>query len=423
LFALPLLMADMSSAERNIQLDSFEHVWQTIRDKHWEERPGGLDWQKVHDELRPKAEKAKEASEIRALMADMLARLKQSHFKVITATDYQDMDLEASWGVGEAGFDARVIGDSAYVVQVDPQVPVNLGWKIRKIRGRELTKSIQAVDSVYKNTTYRELRMTSMLHSKLTGAPGTGMPIEFEDAQGNVVNKTILLKQPRGNPAAFGNLPPVPVWIDARKIATNTGYIRFNMFLDPVRIAGRISSFLTTECQQCDGMVIDVRGNPGGIGIMATGIAGWFVSKPNTKLGTMYMRDSQLKFVVNPRPQTFNGPVAILIDGASASTAEIFAGGMQDLKRARIFGTRSAAAALPSIVERLPSGDGFQYAVANYISDGGKALEGNGVVPDEEVPLTREGLLRGKDPVVEAALAWIRKQPVAQQQKKGIQTK
>jgi carboxyl-terminal processing protease len=408
LLTLPLL-AQMSPQDRAVQLESFEHVWKTIRDKHWDTRPGGLDWQKVHDELRPKAEKAKDASEIRGYIHDMLGRLKQSHFKLITYADFKDLDLEnTAWGVGEAGFEARVLGDKAYVVSVQQGVPVSLGWRIVKVRGVDLAKSIQTIDAVFKNTNYRDLRQTSMLQSKLMGAPGTGMPVEFEDGQGKAVTKTILLREPRGRAVPFGNLPPSPVWIETRKIG-NTGYLRFNMFLDPARIILQIGNFATTTCAQCDGIIVDVRGNPGGIGIMASAVAGWFINKPNTKLGTMYMRDSPLKFTVNPRPQTFQGPVAVLIDGASASTSEIFAGGMQDLKRARVFGTKSAASALPSIVERLPNGDGFQYAVANYISESGRTLEANGVIPDEEVRLMPQSLLAGKDAVIDAAVAWIRK--------------
>jgi carboxyl-terminal processing protease len=124
----------------------------------------------------------------------------------------------------------------------------------------------------------------------------------------------------------------------------------------------------------------------------------------------MLRRDMNLNFILNPRLPGFTGPLAILVDGSSGSTSEIFAGGMQDLKRARIFGSRSMGAALPSVVEKLPNGDGFQYAVANYISQGGKTLEGYGVIPDEEVKLTREALLSGKDPVLEAALTWIHAQ-------------
>jgi carboxyl-terminal processing protease len=143
---------------------------------------------------------------------------------------------------------------------------------------------------------------------------------------------------------------------------------------------------------------------------MAMGMAGWLVSQPGQRLGTMYMRGATLNFFINPRSDAYGGPVAVLVDGSSASTSEIFAGGLKDLGRARIFGTRTAAAALPSVITRLPNGDGFQYAVANYISEGGRALEANGVVPDVEVKLTREALLAGHDPVVDAALDWIRKQ-------------
>jgi carboxyl-terminal processing protease len=164
--------------------------------------------------------------------------------------------------------------------------------------------------------------------------------------------------------------------------------------------------------------VIDLRGNPGGLGGMAMGIAGFLLEKPDLKLGTMYMRDTTLKFVVNPRPEVYNGPVAVLVDGLSASTSEILGGGLKDLGRARIFGTRTAAAALPSNFERLPNGDGFQFAVANYISEGGQPLEGLGLAPDQEIRLTREALLAGRDPVLEGALDWIRSQKVSNKEKK-----
>ena len=161
------------------------------------------------------------------------------------------------------------------------------------------------------------------------------------------------------------------------------------------------------SCQTCDGFIVDLRGNPGGIGIMAMGMAGWFITQPDQKLGTLLMRDTKLNFVVNPRAATFAGPLAILVDGTSASTSEIMAEGLKDLGRARIFGTHTAGAALPSVFEKLPDGDGFQYAIANYISEGGKPLEGLGVTPDVETPISREALLAGKDPARDAAVAWI----------------
>ena len=72
-----------------------------------------------------------------------------------------------------------------------------------------------------------------------------------------------------------------------------------------------------------------------------------------------------------------------------------------------MFGSRTAAMALPSRIDRLPNGDGFQYAIANYVSADGVALEGHGVQPDEEVAPTRERLLAGRDPILDAAVAWV----------------
>src|SRR5437870_12644360 len=143
---------------------------------------------------------------------------------------------------------------------------------------------------------------------------------------------------------------------------------------------------------------------------MAMGMAGWFIDKSDQRLGTMYTRQTPLKFVVNPRYPTYHGPLAILLDETSGSTSEVFAGGMKDLGRARIFGTRTAGAALPSTIERLPNGDGFQCATANYISESGKHLEGAGVTPDVEVAPSRELLLQGKDAALQSALHWIHTQ-------------
>jgi carboxyl-terminal processing protease len=234
----------------------------------------------------------------------------------------------------------------------------------------------------------------------------------FADQNNTRVPLDVKLLPPRGEFSGFGNLPPQPVWFESKKLG-NTGYIRFNIFLDLVHVMQEFGDAVQ-QCAHCDGIVIDVRGNPGGIGAMAMGMAGWLVRQNGERLGVMYMRGATLNFFINPRAQAFEGPVAVLVDGSSASTSEIFAGGLKDLGRARIFGTRTAAAALPSVITRLPNGDGFQYAVANYISEGGKALEGNGVIPDVEVKLTREALLAGHDTVVDAALDWIRKQKVSQ---------
>ena len=75
------LLAAMTPEQRSRNIESFDYVWTTIRDKHWS-MPAGLDWDKVRDELRPKVETATSASQARTAMLDMIGRLKQSHFNI-----------------------------------------------------------------------------------------------------------------------------------------------------------------------------------------------------------------------------------------------------------------------------------------------------------------------------------------------------
>ena len=406
------LVFGLTPQQKQENIDSFEYVWKTVRDKHWEKNPAGLNWQTVHDEFRPKMDRADTMEAARAVMMDMLGRLHQSHFSIVPSDLYSDLDSShSSSGDNTTGLDVRVLGSQVLVTSVDGGSPaaaagVRTGWVIRKIADEDLQPLIAKVNEAYRDSSLRELVLRRTVLSKLQGRPGDTTEIECLDAADRVVLKKIVHSEPKGVLTKFGYLWPAHVWIDTKRVNGNIGYAKFNMFLDPEHVMTAFGDSVQS-CVRCDGFIIDLRGNPGGIGAMAMGMAGWFIDKPGQELGRLYLRDSSVKFVVYPRPATFAGPVAILVDGASASTSEIFAGGMKDLGRARLFGSRTAAAALPSVFEVLPNGDGFQYAIANYISQGGKPLEGIGAIPDVEVPLTRTDLLAGKDQALETAIHWV----------------
>jgi carboxyl-terminal processing protease len=401
--------SDYTAEQKRLNIDSFEKIWTTIRDTHWEKNPGGLDWQAIHTEFRPKIEAATSMDAARDVMRQMLTRLKETHFAILPATVYGEADAD-SGGDGSPGIDLRVLDGVALVTRIDPgssaeKAGVKTGWVIQSVNGKELAPAIRMLKS---DPEIHELILERAVLSRLSGPTGGTLKVVFRDGDNRARAMDLILDPPRGEISKFGNLPPIHVWVESKKI-DNSGYIAFNMFLDLPRVMGRFADSVSS-CLECDGFIIDLRGNPGGIGPMAMGMAGWFIDKPDLRLGDMFLRSGTMHFAVNPRLNVFKGPVAVLVDGSSASTSEILAGGLQDLGRARIFGERTAAAALPSIITKLPNGDGFQYAIANYISEGGKSLEGNGVTPDVEVAPTRQALLAGRDPARDAALEWIRKQ-------------
>ena len=278
-----------------------------------------------------------------------------------------------------------------------------------KIGDREVAPVLKRIAERYKGSSLNELRLSRTVLGRLSGQAGSTVKVSMLDGQDKTVEVELERAMPRGKMVAFGNLPAQHIWAEWRKPRPDTAYVAFNMFLDAELITKTIQEAVE-GCRDCQGFVIDLRGNPGGIGGLAMGVAGWFVDRSGLELGKMYMKGATVNFAVFPRPEPFRGPLAVLVDGCSGSTAEILAGGLKDIERARIFGTRTAGAALPSVVEMLPNGDGFQYAIANYISKGGKPLEGIGVIPDEEVRPTRRSLLEGRDAALDAALDWIGKQ-------------
>ncbi len=399
-----------------LNVESFEYVWKTIRDQHFDPTLGGLDWQAVHDELLPKVQNAQTAEEARSAMTDMIGRLHQSHFAIIPASLYDNIEAPAKKGDrgGNTGLQFRVIDGKAIVTSVGPGTPGELagvrpGWEIRSIDGEELPPVFEPIAKEFEGKPRKDYYLWSAVRSRIGGPIGDTLTAVFVDGENRTAERTMILVEPQGKKVIFGNFPPFYLTYRTDTLADGIGYFTFSVFFDPVTLMPAFGKAMQTF-MNAPGVIIDVRGNPGGIGGMGMGLAGWFVEEKNLNMGTMRTRTDTLKLVVNPRAKVYKGPVAILVHGLSGSSSEIFSGGAQGLPRVRIFGSRTVGATLPSAAERLPNGDGFQYAFASYISRTGVELEGEGVHPDVEVRPTREALLAGNDPALEAAIDWIREQ-------------
>jgi carboxyl-terminal processing protease len=403
--------------ERQLNIDSLEHLWKTIYENHFDSTFGGVDWKAVRLEFLPKVEAARDKSEVRAVMRGMLSRLKLTHFSIIPSELYEDVSQTGGHMSedGVTGIQVRVAGGQALVVAVDPGSPaekagVKPGWEIIQIGPQEIPKRLASLAKEFEGRTLKDLILSDAVAGRLEGAVGGSVPVTFRDGGGQAVAHTLRLAEARGTRFQIGNLPPGRVWFETKKIGADIGYVAFNYFVAPAILMPPVNDAMKSFMGAA-GVIIDLRGNTGGQADIVTGIAGWLVAEKGTYFGTIQLRTQTLKLVVRPRPEVYAGKVAILVDGLSLCGAEIFAGGLRDLGRARIFGSHTGGAALGGAVEKLPNGDGFMYAFANYVTAGGLIIEGNGLAPDVTVKPTRETLLQGKDPALEAAINWIRKQP------------
>jgi len=412
--AAPTLPPVLTPDERRLEIESFDYVWSTVRDKHFDPALAGLDWDGVRAELRPRAEQARTRDEVRDVLEDLVGRFKQSHFQIVPAELYEPAAAGSSGVVdGATGVDARVIDGSALVTQVTPGSPADRagvmpGWELVRVDDLDVRQRVGEMTRRYASRFDRDSLLSGSLRSALAGPVGRRVTVACRDGRGATRRLTLVRVTHEGwMSRPFGHIPSVPVWIRSRRIDGRTGYVAFNAFIDPGRLMPRFNEAITSFAD-ANGIVIDLRGNTGGLGDMLAGMAGWFIAARGTSLGTLITRSGSLKLAVMPRPAPFGGPVAVLIDELSMSASEVLAQGLKDAGRARVFGRRSAGAVLASVVEQLPNGDGFQYPTARFEFSSGALVEGAGVMPDEVILPTRETLLSGRDVVLDAAVQWIR---------------
>ena len=415
-----------TAVQENIHLETFDEAWRIIAETHWDPEFMGVDWEAVRQELRPRAAEAASVVDLRGVIREMLSRLGQSHFALwpgdaIGNIRANDGDMAGGRG-GDPGFEVVLVGDQFVVSVVDPKGPaaevgVATGWMLQRAGSYEIEGS--AVPKVL-DVDAHMLRVEAQLamRRRLSGSPGSTIRFGFLDENDKSRLVEIEVARPAGELSQFGNLPPIFAALESEVLQSdsniNIGVITFNIWLP---VISRLFDEAIDQMRDADGIVLDLRGNPGGLGGMVMGIGGHFVDE-NVSLGTMRTRESTLQFITNPRRidtsgslvEPYAGPLAILMDNTSASTSEVFAGGLQAIGRARIFGQRSMGAVLPSLMDELPNGAVLQHAFADFvISETGVRLEGRGVIPDEVVDVTRSDLLDGYDLVLEAAIEWIEK--------------
>ena len=408
--ATPAASAESSAYELN--LSSFDIAWQRVQETAWSPDFDAEAWAAQRDALRPQITPDSTREQVRGYITTMLASLGQSHFGVIPATLYEKWDTPHD-ADGHAGFFVRMVDGQPTVTEVLPGMGaasqgVQTGWRLVKLRDKPISELIALLRSATAKPDEHELLFQAayMIDVQLRGAVGDELSVAFEDGDGTEHSLDLPVQQMKGEVVEIANLPRTVVRHERKEVAPGIAYFSFSNFFAPAQVFREWSQAVEMAAQG-RGLVLDLRGNGGGIAGMTMGIANRLAEKKNQYLGTLKTKDTELKFVLIPSAHPYTGPVAVLVDECSASASEFLAGGLQAVGRARVFGNTTAGAALPSVIEPLPNGDRLQYAFASYIDFRDRNIEGEGVVPDEPVSLNRSDLLEGTDRALQQAIQWI----------------
>ena len=421
----------LACASKKVQVETFETTWTVINETFPYEDFNGTDWNQVHETYLPQAKKAKTADELRPILNEMLSELNVSHMGVIpleeflddkasddvqNASSTEDNDSNASeesnisdvTDQGWVGLSARWIEEKLVVTAVDGRGDVQMGWTIDKIDD----VTVASVAERFSDPRQQSFKLGRFAENYFYGDINESVTIHFVDHEGELQEKSLVYeKRHIMTTGKTFNLPSTGVSFVHEQVEPGIELISFSSFMMPIR-EPMIEAFEQIAISKPQGLIVDLRGNPGGLIALGQNLSGYLIAEKGLDLGEQVSRDANMFLVIHPRPASirYAGPVAFLVDETSASTSEVLAGGLQELGRIEVFGQQTAGKALPSGVRALPNGDRLQYVLADLKTPSGHPYEGDGVQPDYIVPRKISDYVQGIDPELTAAVNWIKEQ-------------
>ncbi len=349
--------------------------------------PGKLDYSSVNQlytALKSNYDgKLTEAQLLDGMKAGMLTATGDTHTEYFTASDAEAFNnqLQGTFsGIGaELGKDAH--GNLSVIAPIDGTPASKAGLRpgdlISAIDGKD-TSGITVDNAV----------------SKIRGAKGTKVTLQIVRDNTQVLTLTIT----RDNITV-----PSVTW---KILDGNVGYMQINQFSDDTGILAEKAAKEFKD-HNVKGVVLDLRGNPGGEVTSAVEVSSLWLppqatimveKRGNTSVGTELANGNYLLKDL---------PTAVLIDGGSASASEITASALHDNKVATLFGVQSYGKGSEQQVIKLVGGTEAKITVARWYRPNGQNIDKKGITPDRIVKITSDQIKAGQDPQKDAAVQFV----------------
>ena len=300
---------------------------------------------------------------IQAAIRGMLSEL-DPHSAYLATEQYRNLDDVSRGRYGGVGIrlersEGRLRVDAVITDSPADRAGIDLGDIITAVdgvpvRGRPLSDALERIDG--------EPGSTVQLRVQRPGQPPRDVSLERE----------------------FIKLPT----LSYRSLDRGWGYFRISQFHrdSATDLAGALES-IRTDGIDLAGLVLDLRGNPGGVLQPAVAIADGFLD--DGRIVSTRGRNPTLRMEFDAEPGQWlpDRPLVVLVDHRSASASEVLAGALQDHQRALIVGERTFGKGSVQSVLPLRNGGGIKLTTALYYTPNGRSIQAEGIVPDVAVAL------------------------------------
>jgi len=196
--------------------------------------------------------------------------------------------------------------------------------------------------------------------------------------------------------------------VKARMLDPGYGYLRISQFQSKTAdyLVDAIEELKQENEGTLNGLVLDLRNNPGGVLNGAVAVSDAFLTKGMIVYTEGRIADSRLRFNATPDDIIDGAPLVVLVNQGSASASEIVAGALQDHKRAIIIGAKTFGKGSVQTILPLGSDSALKLTTARYYTPSGRSIQAEGITPDIELEALKvSSVERSIDPLKEADLS------------------
>lgn len=359
---------NVQTVVNNEQISSqklFDRTWKTVKKSYYDKDMNEQDWYrwKVHYQGKIKTE-----DDAYVAINTMLASLNDPYTKFLSKKEFEELNTS---------IDSKITGIGVNILSNAGKIIV-----LNVIDGTPASSSgIKSGDIIYAVNKKEVSGMTVSDVASLVRGPENSTVELTLLRKDKKINKTIKRKE-------------IKIKTVKSSVDKNIGYIQILSFIGATTSNEFIEALEKTN--KTDGLILDLRGNPGGLLPNAIFIANLFI--PEGKIVSVVGRNGfKQDLTAQQTDYNVDKPLIVLIDHSSASASEILSGALKDYKKAKLVGTTTYGKGMVQQVMPMPNATGLNLTIAKYLTPNGTDINKKGIAPDVNVELTIDDLKKNKD--------------------------
>lgn len=386
-----------------------------------------IDWNALYEQFAPQVAEASTPQEYYRVIHNFTLAIPDGHVGVGT---FNPDVFYPQYG-GGVGLVVEELSDGTLLVtQVLPNYPadeggIEVGAEILTWNGQPAIDALNEVKPFFGPYSTDHHRRKGQLAFLPRTAPGTEIEVQYQNPGVDPESVTLqAVVEVESLLATFEsqNFDPFSLPLEGRVLdESGLGYVKITTFSDDYNHMARLWEHYTDSLidNEIPGLIIDLRVNNGGNSQLALDFAGYFYDEEFILSRSYYYNDNTDQFEkeelprrIEPGPKHYAGKLAVLVGPNCVSACEGFAHALSINDRATIVGHKPTAGAYGEVGRgqyTLPGDISLQFPTGRTETPEGNILiEGMGVIPDIQVPITRESALGKSDPVLQAAVDALR---------------